>query len=114
MAKLNKQYYYSSKGEKKVNCYKLNISKRLLEEGKAYPCFCTPEELEAEKEALSAELEAVKAELQEIKNANFEKETNAILDDEKELDYNNIVFMEDPDEFEEDVEIGLGKEMLGL
>ena len=24
------------------------------------------------------------------------------------------VFMEDPDEFEEDVEIGLGKEMLGL
>ena len=43
-------------------------------------------ELEAEKEALSTELETVKAELQEIKNANFEKETNAILDDEKELD----------------------------
>ena len=29
-----------------------------------------------------------------------------------ELDYNNQVFMEDPDEFEDDVVIGLGEEML--
>jgi hypothetical protein len=29
-----------------------------------------------------------------------------------ELDYNNQVFMEDPDEFEYDVVIGLGEEML--
>lgn len=36
------------------------------------------------------------------------------LVDAVELDYSDIVFMEDPDEFEEDVEIGLGKEMLGL
>ena len=40
-------------------------------------------ELEAEKEVLSAELEAVKAELQEIKKENFEKETDAILDNEE-------------------------------
>ena len=30
MPKLAKQYYLNAKGEKKVNCYKVNISKELL------------------------------------------------------------------------------------
>ncbi|HWG21803.1 MAG TPA: glutamate--tRNA ligase [Terracidiphilus sp.] len=30
-------------------------TERLLKEGKAYPCFCTPEELEAERKAAAAE-----------------------------------------------------------
>lgn len=38
----------------------------------------------------------------------------ADLVDAVEFDYSDIVFMEDQDEFEEDVEIGLGKEMIGL
>ena len=38
----------------------------------------------------------------------------ADLVDAVEFDYSDIVFMEDPDEFEDDVEIGLGKEMIGL
>lgn len=33
MAKLAKQMYYSvSRGEKKVNCYKLNIPKKIVEQ----------------------------------------------------------------------------------
>ena len=33
MAKLAKQMYYSaSKGEKKINCYKINIPKRIIEQ----------------------------------------------------------------------------------
>ena len=36
----------------------------------------------------------------------------ADLVDAVEFDYGDIVFMEDPDEFEDDVEIGLGKEMV--
>lgn len=32
MTKLNKQMYYTSKGEKKINCYKLNISKEIVKE----------------------------------------------------------------------------------
>ena len=31
MAKLNKQKYYSAKGEAKVNCYKVNLSKFIVE-----------------------------------------------------------------------------------
>ena len=30
MPKLAKQYYLNLKGEKKVNCYKVNISKEIL------------------------------------------------------------------------------------
>lgn len=30
MSKLAKQYYLNAKGEKKVNCYKVNISKEIL------------------------------------------------------------------------------------
>lgn len=32
--KLTKQYYYSAKGEKKINCFKINLSKELVEEAK--------------------------------------------------------------------------------
>lgn len=32
MAKLLKQYYYSSKGERKINSYKLSLSKEIVEE----------------------------------------------------------------------------------
>ena len=31
MAKLNKMYYYTSKKEKKLNCYYINIPKVLVE-----------------------------------------------------------------------------------
>lgn len=31
MPKLAKQYYLNAKGEKKVNCYKVNISKQLVD-----------------------------------------------------------------------------------
>lgn len=31
MSKLAKQYYLNAKGEKKVNCYKLNLSKQLVD-----------------------------------------------------------------------------------
>ena len=31
MTKLAKQYYLNAKGEKKVNCYKVNISKQLVD-----------------------------------------------------------------------------------
>lgn len=31
MPKLAKQYYLNAKGEKKVNCYKLNISKEIVD-----------------------------------------------------------------------------------
>lgn len=31
MTKLNKMYYYTSKKEKKLNCYYINISKALVE-----------------------------------------------------------------------------------
>lgn len=31
MSKLAKQYYFNAKGEKKVNCYKLNLSKQLID-----------------------------------------------------------------------------------
>lgn len=30
MSKLAKQYYYSSNGERKINCYKINLSKELV------------------------------------------------------------------------------------
>ena len=30
MPKLSKQYYYSSKGEKKLHCYKLSIPKTII------------------------------------------------------------------------------------
>lgn len=30
MAKLNKQYYYNARNEKKINCYKVNISKDVV------------------------------------------------------------------------------------
>lgn len=30
MAKLNKMYYYTSKGEKKLNCYNIAIPKELV------------------------------------------------------------------------------------
>ena len=30
MAKLGKFYFYNSRGEKKVNCYKINLSKELI------------------------------------------------------------------------------------
>lgn len=32
MAKLNKMYYYTSKGEKKLNCYNIPIPKELVEQ----------------------------------------------------------------------------------
>ena len=31
MPKLAKQYYFNAKGEKKVNCYKINISKQIVD-----------------------------------------------------------------------------------
>ena len=31
MPKLAKQYYLNAKGEKKVNCYKVNLSKQLVD-----------------------------------------------------------------------------------
>ena len=31
MTKLNKIYYYSKKGERKINCYSLHIPKKILE-----------------------------------------------------------------------------------
>jgi len=31
MPKLAKQYYLNAKGEKKVNCYKVNISKQIID-----------------------------------------------------------------------------------
>lgn len=31
MAKLNKMYYYTSKGEKKLNCYNIAIPKEIVE-----------------------------------------------------------------------------------
>lgn len=34
MAKLNKQMYYNAKGEQKINCYKVNISKEIVKESK--------------------------------------------------------------------------------
>lgn len=34
MAKLNKMYYYTSKGEKKLNCYNIPIPKALVEQAK--------------------------------------------------------------------------------
>jgi len=30
--KLAKQYYYSANGEKKINCYKINLSKEIIKE----------------------------------------------------------------------------------
>lgn len=30
MAKLGKYYFYNSKGEKKLNCYRINLSKELV------------------------------------------------------------------------------------
>ena len=30
MPKLAKQYYYSPTGERKINCYKVNLSKELI------------------------------------------------------------------------------------
>lgn len=32
MARLTKQYYFSQKGERKINCYKINVSKELLKQ----------------------------------------------------------------------------------
>ena len=32
MPKLNKMYYYTSKGEKKLNCYNIPIPKQLVEQ----------------------------------------------------------------------------------
>lgn len=32
MSKLNKMYYYTSKGEKKLNCYNIAIPKQLVEQ----------------------------------------------------------------------------------
>lgn len=32
MPKLNKQMYYNAKGEQKINCYKVNISKEVVKE----------------------------------------------------------------------------------
>lgn len=32
MQKLAKQYYYSQKGERKINCYKVNLSKELIKQ----------------------------------------------------------------------------------
>ena len=34
MPKLAKQMYYNAKGEKKINCYKVNISKEIVKESK--------------------------------------------------------------------------------
>lgn len=34
MAKLNKMYYYTSKKEKKLNCYYITIPKELVEKAK--------------------------------------------------------------------------------
>ena len=34
MAKLNKMYYYTSKGEKKLNCYTIPVSKEVVEKAK--------------------------------------------------------------------------------
>lgn len=34
MAKLKKMYYYTSKGEKKINCYYATIPKDLVEKAK--------------------------------------------------------------------------------
>lgn len=34
MAKMNKMYYYTSKGEKKLNCYTTSIPKELVEKAK--------------------------------------------------------------------------------
>ena len=31
MAKLAKQYYYNHKGERKINCFKINIAKEIVE-----------------------------------------------------------------------------------
>jgi hypothetical protein len=31
MPKLAKQYYLNAKGERKVNCYKVNISKQIID-----------------------------------------------------------------------------------
>jgi hypothetical protein len=31
MAKLSKQYYITSKGEKKINCYHINISRGVVD-----------------------------------------------------------------------------------
>jgi len=31
MAKLNKNYYYSKNGERKINCYLVNIPKEIVE-----------------------------------------------------------------------------------
>ena len=31
MAKLNKNYYYNKKGEKKLNCYLVNIPKQIVD-----------------------------------------------------------------------------------
>ena len=34
MSKLKKMYYYTSKGEKKLNCYYITISKELVNKAK--------------------------------------------------------------------------------
>ncbi len=34
MAKMNKMYYYTSNGEKKLNCYTIPVPKQLVEEAK--------------------------------------------------------------------------------
>lgn len=34
MAKLNKMYYYTSKGEKKLNCYTIPVPKEVVEQAK--------------------------------------------------------------------------------
>lgn len=34
MAKLNPMYYYTSKGEKKLNCYNIPVPKELVERAK--------------------------------------------------------------------------------
>lgn len=34
MTKLNKMYYYTSKGEKKLNCYNVPIPKIMVEQAK--------------------------------------------------------------------------------
>lgn len=34
MKKFNKMYYYTSKKEKKLNCYYINVPKQMVEEAK--------------------------------------------------------------------------------
>ena len=54
MPKLAKQYYLNAKGEKKVNCYKVNISKQLVDktdlEDKEIKIFVKDNKIIIEKE----------------------------------------------------------------